>query len=66
MSKTSSIKSVKLKKSIVGIDDDNKARCDRSELDRDEIDSCKVGNDEIGKEVQKISKSKNLSKSKKA
>ena len=38
---------------------------DGSELNGSEIDGGEVGDDEVGKKVQKLSKSKNLSKSKK-
>ena len=47
----------------VGID--IRAGHDRSELNKNEIDGDEIRNDEFGKKVQKLSKSKNLSKSKK-
>ena len=70
MLKTLSIKSAKPKKSGVRIGVDSKARRDRSKLDGSrinniEVDGGEVRDDEIGKKGQKISKSKNLSKSKK-
>ena len=55
----------RLGKGRVGNSGDSKARRDRSELDESEVDSGKVGNNEVGKKVQKLSKSKNLSKFKK-
>ena len=52
------------------IDGGSRAGCDRNELDRSKTDGSKVdsnefGDDKIEKKVQKLSKSKNLSKSKK-
>ena len=57
-------------KSKVGVDGESRAGCDRSKLDESEIDggeidSSKVRDVEVRKKVQKIAKSKNLSKSKK-
>ena len=56
---------------IVGVDGDSRARrdaskLDRSELDGDEVDGGEVEVDEVEKKVQKTTKSKNLSKFKKA
>ena len=66
----------RLGEGVVGVAGDSRARCnisklDRSELNGDEVDGNKVDGgeievDEVGKKVQKTSKSKNLSKSKKA
>ena len=58
------------KKGIVGVGSDCKAEHDRNKLDESQLDDNEVdGNefedDKIGKKVQKTSKSKNLSKSKK-
>ena len=55
---------------VVEVGDDSRARGDVSKLDRsefgsDEVDSGEVEIDEVGKKVQKTTKSKNLSKSKK-
>ena len=68
MLKTSSTKSAKPRKSVVGVNGGNRVECDRGELDGNrmddvEIDGDEVGDDEIGKKGQKISK--NLFKSKK-
>ena len=57
-------------KDRVRIGGDSGAGCDGSELDGTkindgEVDGNEVGDDEVGKKVQKLSKSKNLSKSKK-
>ena len=54
----------------VGVGGDSRAGHERSELDKSEIDGAevdgiKVKDDEIWKKVPKMSKSKNLSKSKK-
>ena len=54
----------------VGVDSDSKAGCGGSEIDGSEKDDIEVDGgevevDEVGKKVQKLSKSKNLSKSKK-
>ena len=59
----------------VGFGDSIRARHDRNKLDENkidenkidgnEVDSGRVGDDKVGKKVQKLSKSKNLSKSKK-
>ena len=65
MLKISSIKSAKLKKSGVGVGGDSKARRAGSKIDSGEFDSGKVEDYEIGKKVQKTSKSKNLTKFKK-
>ena len=56
---------------VFGDSDDSRARRDRSNLDGSELDSSEVDGgevevDEVGKKVQKTTKSKNLSKSKKA
>ena len=58
------------KKGKVGIGDNSRAGCDGSKFDKIEMDNVevnggKVGDDEVEKKVQKTSKSKNLSKSKK-
>ena len=55
---------------VVGVGGDSRARrdtskLDGSKLDGDEVDGREVEVDEVGKKVQKTSKSKNLSKSKK-
>ena len=70
-----STKSAEPKKAGVGVDGDSKTRRNGSEIDGgefngsevngDEINSGKFGDDEIGKKVLKISKSKSLFKSKK-
>ena len=75
MLKISSTKLAKPRKGGVGVGDDSKARrdgskLDRSKLDRSKIDGIEVDRGEIRenkveKKVQKMSKSKNLSKSKK-
>ena len=65
MLKTSSAKSVKPKKGGVKVGDNSRVECDRSEFDRDEIDSGEISDNKVGKKVQKMFKSKNLSKSKK-
>ena len=62
--------STQLGKGRVGVGGDSKAARDRSKLDESEIDddgvdSGEVKVDKIGKKVQKTSKSKNSSKSKK-
>ena len=62
--------STRARKSEFGVDGDSRAGRDRSKLDRSRIDNGeveddKVGDGEIRKKVQKLSKSKNLSKSKK-
>ena len=62
--KTSSIKSVEPKKGGVGVGNSSRARRDRSEINSNEVDSGEFEDDEVGKKVQKTSKSKNLSKSK--
>ena len=49
----------------VGVGGDSRAGFDESELDKSEVDSGEVGDDKIEKKVQKLFKSKNLSKSKK-
>ena len=49
----------------VKVGGDSRARRNRNELDRWKVNSDEVENDEIEKKVQKLSKSKNLSKSKK-
>ena len=56
---------------IVGVGGDSRAKqdtnkLDESEVDSDEFDGGEVEVDEVGKKVQKTTKSKNLSKSKKA
>ena len=53
-------------KGVVGVGSDNKAGCDRNELDRSEIEDIEIDNgkidDEAGKKGQKTSKFKNLFK----
>ena len=49
----------------VGVDGDSRVRHDGNELDESKVDSGEVVDDEIRKKVQKMFKSKNLSKSKK-
>ena len=49
----------------VGVSGDSRATRDGSEIDGSEIDSGEGRDDEVGKKAQKLSKSKNLSKSKK-
>ena len=68
--KTSNIKSAKLRKGGVRVGGDSRARRCGSEIDRSGIDDVEINGgeievDEIGKKIQKLSKSKNLSKSKK-
>ena len=70
MLKTSSTKLAKYKKCIVGVGSNSKARCSRSGIDGSgiddvEVDGVEVEVDEVGKKDQKMSKSKNLSQSKK-
>ena len=62
--------SAKPKKSGVEVGSDSRARCNKSKRNEDRVDSAEidgneVGDDEIRKKVQKTSRSKNLSKSKK-
>ena len=47
----------------VGVGDDNRARHGRSGIDDSKVDGVEVEDDEVGKKAQKLSKSKNLSKS---
>ena len=63
--KISSIKSAKPKKGRVGIGNGSRARCNGSKIDGSEVDSNEIEDYEVGKKVQKTTKSKNLSKSKK-
>ena len=70
MLKTSNTKSVESKKGGVRVGGDSKARHDGSEINESamnniKVDGDKVGCDEVEKKVRKMSKSKNLSKSKK-
>ena len=70
MLKTLSIKLTKLRKGGVGVSSDSRARRSQSKIDGSgmddvEVDSNEVEVDEFGKKVQKLSKSKNLSKPKK-
>ena len=56
---------------VVGVGGDSRARrntskLDESKLDGNEVDGGDVEVDKVGKKVQKMTKSKNLSKSKKA
>ena len=54
-----------LGKSGVGVGSDSRAGRDGIKLDRSEVDSNEIRDNEVGKNVQKLSKSKNLSKSEK-
>ena len=59
----------RLEKDGVGVSNSSRAKRDKSELDRskidnNEIDDSEVGDDKFEKNVQKLSKSKNLFKSK--
>ena len=70
MLKTSSTKSAEPRKGGVGVGGDSKARGSRSKIDESGMDDVEVNGgevevDEVGKKVQKLSKSKNSSKSKK-
>ena len=65
MLKTLSTKSAKPRKSRVEIGGGSRAGHDGSEIDSGEVDDGKVEDDKVEKKVQKMSKSKNLSKSKK-
>ena len=63
--------STRPKEGVVGVGSDSRARHNASKLDESESDDDEVGSgevevDEVGKKVQKTSKSKNSSKSKKA
>ena len=53
------------KKGGVGVSDNSRVGHDRSEIDGSEVGGGKGKDNEVGKKVQKSSKSKNLSKSKK-
>ena len=64
------IKSAKPRKGIVRVGNSRRARRNGSELDRNkidngEIDGSEIRDNEVGKRVQKLFKSKNFSKSKK-
>ena len=61
MLKTSNIESAELKKGVIGVGGDSKARRDRGKLDKSGMDNVKVGDNEFGKQSQNLSKSKNLS-----
>ena len=69
MLKTSSIESAELRKGLVGVGGDNRARCDgnkivdRSGMDNVEVDSGEIRDNEVGRKGWKTSK--NFSKSKK-
>ena len=52
-------------KGQVGFSGDSRARCNGNKLDGNKINGDKVGDNKVKKKVQKLSKSKNLSKSKK-
>ena len=70
MLKTSGSKSSKPRKGKVGVGGDSRAgrgwsKIDKSGMNDVEVDGGEVEVDEVGKKVQKLSKSKNLSKSKK-
>ena len=62
---TSSIELAKPRKSGVGVSDSSCLRRDRSEVNGGEVNSGEVKDNEIGNNVQKTSKSKNLSRFKK-
>ena len=64
MLKTLSTESAESRKGGIGIGGGSKAGRNRSELDCDEVYGGEVKGDEIGKKVQKTSKSKKSSKSK--
>ena len=65
MLKTSSTKSDEFRKGMVRVGDGSKAGRDKSEIDGGEVDVNEIKEDEVKMKVQKTSKSKNLSKSKK-
>ena len=67
MLKTLSTKSAEPKKGVVGVDDSSRARRDggRSRIDDGKVDGNEIEDNKVEKKVQKLSKSKNLSKSKK-
>ena len=67
MLKTSNTKLAKPGKDVVGVGGSSKTgrNGSRSRIDDSEVDGDKIEDDEIRKKVQKLSKSKNLSKSKK-
>ena len=57
-------------KYVIGVSNDNRAGCDKNKVDGNElvhaeVDGSEIEDDEFGNKVQKTSKSKNLSKSKK-
>ena len=60
------LKTAEPRKGRNGVGGNSKAGRGGSEIDDDEVDSSKIEVDEVGKKVQKTTKSKNLSKSKKA
>ena len=62
MLKTSNTELVQSRKGGVRVGDDSRAGHDGSELDEDEVDGGEVRDNEVGKKVQKPSKSKNLFK----
>ena len=63
--KTSNTKSVESRKGRVRIKSGSRARYDRSEIDGGEVNNIKIEDNKVRKKVQKTSKSKNSSKSKK-
>ena len=65
MTSESSKSLTQLGEGVVKVGSDSRAGRNRSELDGSEIDGSEVGDNEVGKKVQKLSQSKNLSKSKK-
>ena len=65
MLKTLNTELAKPRKSGIGIGSSRKVRRDRSEIDGDKVNGSEFEDNEIEKKVQKTSKSKNLSKSKK-
>ena len=61
MLKTSSTKSIKQKKGVVGAGDSRKKHGNRVKpVSRDEITNIEDGNNKVRKKSQKMSKSKNL------
>ena len=63
--KTSSIESAELREGKVRFSGDNRTGRDRSEIEGSEVDGGEVKDDKVEKKFQKMSKSKNLFKSKK-
>ena len=65
MLKISNTKSAEPRKNGVGVGGGSRAEHDKSEINGNEVDNGEIEDDEVRKKVQKTSKSKNLSKSKK-